>query len=234
MNTLSCPARFDWGISENDHTDQEPAVYSFPLQYSVKGALSRGLPSATRQRMGRRPNLEMREIATCDISDLVRQLYQKWGENTVKLKWSTYKELAQIIISDECYSSVDFIASNVVFSPLDKTNVVSIGHVDEAWFSERADRWEKETAIHSSPGATYLHKDYMAVITRGVEDPKRVVPMILKRLSGHGGDWFFALEQITDANPARECENYECALKAWLEWAQRNEMTEGVDVVSRA
>jgi hypothetical protein len=38
----------------------------------------------------------------------------------------------------------------------------------QAEFNERADRWEKETAIHSAPGASYLHSDYMAIIAKSL------------------------------------------------------------------
>ena len=104
----------------------------------------------------------------------------------------------------------------------------------ESWFDKRADRWEKETAIHSAPGPKYLHNDYMAVITKGIENPTGMIPLILKRLSVRGGDWFFALEQITEENPAKECEDYDDALRRWNEWARQHGMIKEGDAVSRA
>jgi hypothetical protein len=101
------------------------------------------------------------------------------------------------------------------------------------WFNERANRWEKETAIHSAPGSKYFHKDYMAVITKGSENPAYFIPMILERIAIRGGDWFFALETIADENPAKDCEDYESALKAWKEWMRVHGMTkEGAAVLS--
>lgn len=91
----------------------------------------------------------------------------------------------------------------------------------QAEFNERADKWERDTAIFSSPGASYLNKDYMVIIARGIEYPKIIVPLILNRISLRGGDWFFALEQIADQNPAENCEDYETALAAWVEWAKK-------------
>jgi len=46
----------------------------------------------------------------------------------------------------------------------------------EAQFNERAERWERESSVHSSPGARYLHKDYISIMTKG----EAVVPLILK------------------------------------------------------
>jgi hypothetical protein len=89
----------------------------------------------------------------------------------------------------------------------------------EAEFNLIADRWETETAIHSSPGGMYLNKDYIAIIAKGVERPEVYVPLILNRLSVRGGDWFFALENIAGENPAKDCEDYENALIAWRDWA---------------
>ena len=60
----------------------------------------------------------------------------------------------------------------------------------------------------------------MAIITKGTENPKSIIPLILDRLSLGSGDWFFALESITGENPAHECEDYAGALQAWLEWAE--------------
>jgi len=91
----------------------------------------------------------------------------------------------------------------------------------ETEFKERADRWEQETAIFSAPTAFYLHKDYMVITAKGIENPKLVVPLILHRLSIHGGDWFFALERIAGENPAKDCNDYQDALKAWNDWALR-------------
>jgi hypothetical protein len=87
-------------------------------------------------------------------------------------------------------------------------------------FNERAERWERETAIHSSPGATYLHKDYIAIISKGVANKKTVVPLILKRIPNSGADWFFALENIAEENPAKDAINFDDALHAWCAWAK--------------
>lgn len=95
-------------------------------------------------------------------------------------------------------------------------------HLLEAEFEERADRWERESGVHSSPGATYLYKDYLAIISLGRMNKKAIVPLILKRLQDSGSDWFFALENITDANPAKDAEDFDAAFDSWCEWATKN------------
>ncbi len=90
----------------------------------------------------------------------------------------------------------------------------------KAEFNERAERWEKETAIHSAPGATFLHKDYIAIISKGVANRKVIVPLILKRLPTSGADWFFALENIAEENPAKDAKNFEEAFNIWCGWAK--------------
>ncbi len=104
----------------------------------------------------------------------------------------------------------------------------------ESEFTERANRWAHDTAIYSSPSAMYLNKDYMVIIAKGLEHPNVIVPLIFKRLSQQGGDWFFALEQIADENPAKDAEDYAGALRAWREWAVNRGYIENSDGVSAA
>jgi hypothetical protein len=101
-------------------------------------------------------------------------------------------------------------------------------------FDMLADRWEQDTAIYSSPAGMYFNKDYMCIIAKGMENPKIVVPLILDRLSTKGGDWFFALEQITGENPANDCQNYESAVIAWGEWAKQHGLIEEANAVHAA
>lgn len=88
----------------------------------------------------------------------------------------------------------------------------------EREFNERAERWEKETSIHSSPGEKFLHADYIRIIAKG----ERVVPLILKRLESSKKDWLWALEHIVDEheNPAKGITNFRRAVDAWIEWGK--------------
>ena len=90
----------------------------------------------------------------------------------------------------------------------------------EEEFTERADRWEREAGIHSSPGAAILHKDYQTIIGMG----KPVIPFILKRLQNSGADWFWALRHISGEkdDPAKDAQNAQEATQAWTKWGRDN------------
>jgi hypothetical protein len=89
----------------------------------------------------------------------------------------------------------------------------------EKEFNERADRWEKESSIHSSPGEKFMHRDYLRIIGKG----EQVVPLILKRLQSSKKDWLFALENIVseEESPAKGIENFKGAVEAWLGWGRK-------------
>jgi len=88
----------------------------------------------------------------------------------------------------------------------------------EKEFNERADRWERESSIHSSPGEKFFHRDYIRIIGKG----ERVVPFILKRLEKSKKDWLWALEHIIpeEENPAKGIEDFRDAVQAWLDWGK--------------
>lgn len=102
----------------------------------------------------------------------------------------------------------------------DRKKIVLVGASNlESQFNERAERWERESSIHSSPGAKFLHKDYISIIAKG----EIVVPLILKRLKHSKKDWIWALDHIVDddQNPPRDIHNFKDAVKAWLEWGRK-------------
>lgn len=88
----------------------------------------------------------------------------------------------------------------------------------EREFNRRAQRWETESAIYSSPGAKLSHKDYKAIIRMG----QPVVPLILKRMETSHSDWLWALERIVESeNPANGINDFDSAVEAWLEWGRK-------------
>jgi hypothetical protein len=89
----------------------------------------------------------------------------------------------------------------------------------QKFFNERADRWERESKIHSSPGSKFLNKDYIAIISKG----EAIVPLILKRLQTSNSDWLWALENILseEENPAKNIESFKVAKQAWLELGKK-------------
>jgi hypothetical protein len=88
----------------------------------------------------------------------------------------------------------------------------------EQEFNERAERWEKESGIYSSPGAAILHRDYQRIIGMG----KPAIPLILERLQTSGADWFWALRHISgeEEDPAKNAQNIEEATLTWIKWGR--------------
>jgi hypothetical protein len=91
----------------------------------------------------------------------------------------------------------------------------------EKEFNERADRWEKQTGIHSSPVIRFMHEDYQSIMAKG----KEVIPFILNRMKTRPDDWFWALKHITnhDAAASAGVDSFEGAVDAWLKWGVDNE-----------
>ena len=87
------------------------------------------------------------------------------------------------------------------------------------WFDSRADRWERETGIHSSPVIRFMHKDYQSIMARG----KDVIPHILNRMKKKPDDWFWALRHLADDHDAAAgADSFEGAVSAWLKWGVDN------------
>jgi hypothetical protein len=84
----------------------------------------------------------------------------------------------------------------------------------EKEFNERADRWESQTRIYSSPTKRFLHEDYQIIMTMG----QPVVPLILKRLKTKPNDWFWALKHFARKDEALGKDTFEDAVRAWLDW----------------
>jgi hypothetical protein len=144
-------------------------------------------------------------------------------------------------VQPECANRGNILEISDVSILLPDENIVVKANVDTgadaqlaAEFNERAGRWEKETAIHSAPGATLLHRDYIAIIGKGMQNKKVIVPMILKRLQNSGADWFFALEQIAGENPAKNADNFDTAFGAWCGWAKARGLIKESDEVLAA
>lgn len=83
-------------------------------------------------------------------------------------------------------------------------------------FQELARRWERETAFVSDPAEMYTHPAYQRIIQMG----NRALPLIFEQLERRPNHWFWALQEITGANPVEEEHRgrlHEMA-NDWLEW----------------
>jgi hypothetical protein len=88
----------------------------------------------------------------------------------------------------------------------------------EKEFNERANRWEKEAAIHSAPGMRFFNDDLIRIMVHG----DNVVALILNRLKTSKADWIWALERIVpeDQHPISNARKFDIAVKARIEWGK--------------
>jgi hypothetical protein len=89
--------------------------------------------------------------------------------------------------------------------------------VDVREFTERAERWRRDTSFQSSLIAKYMHEDYQSIMATG----EPVIPLILARLKRAPENWFWALKHLANGfDAARNTDNPRDAAKAWLKWGQ--------------
>ncbi|MDE2998453.1 MAG: DEAD/DEAH box helicase family protein [Gemmatimonadota bacterium] len=91
---------------------------------------------------------------------------------------------------------------------------------DHERFTELADQWEIETVFLSRTDLIIKHPAHQKIISMG----EPVVPLILQRMQAQGGHWFYALREITGANPVRPDDRGKVAIMqaSWLEWGEAN------------
>jgi hypothetical protein len=84
----------------------------------------------------------------------------------------------------------------------------------ERIFSELAEQWRRETAIHSSVSKKAMHSAYQRIIGMG----PAAVPLILRELQRRPEHWFWALTAITREDPVRpeEAGDVQRMRDAWL------------------
>ena len=87
-------------------------------------------------------------------------------------------------------------------------------------FTELADQWEKETVFLSSMRRIAAHPAHQEIVSMG----EPAVPLILERMRAQGGYWFYALRDITGANPIQPADRGKVSAmqEAWLEWGEAN------------
>jgi hypothetical protein len=88
--------------------------------------------------------------------------------------------------------------------------------VDESHFRCLADQWRRETEHISSLKQACLHPAYQRIIGMG----PAVVPYLLRELEQTPDHWFWALNAITEEDPAHSETSFEGARQAWLAWGR--------------
>jgi hypothetical protein len=90
----------------------------------------------------------------------------------------------------------------------------------EERFCRLAAAWRKAVAHHSSTTVRNNHPAYQEIISLGTE----VVPCLLRDMEENQTHWFYALRQITGADPISRSAagNIPAMVAAWLQWAKEN------------
>ena len=96
----------------------------------------------------------------------------------------------------------------------------AIDPADRQRFTELADKWEYETVFLSRIDLAIKHPAHQKIV--GMGEP--AVPLILERMRKKGGHWFYALRDLTGANPIQPAErgNVRAMQEAWLKWGEAN------------
>jgi hypothetical protein len=102
---------------------------------------------------------------------------------------------------------------------LDESDSPNVEYVPEnvrQTFGRLVEQWRAETMFESSFTELVLNPAYQRIIGLG----EQVIPLLLEELEKESGQWFWALENITGANPVapEDSGNSQKMKSAWLKW----------------
>jgi len=85
-------------------------------------------------------------------------------------------------------------------------------------FRRLASQWKEESRFLSNTAQMAMLRPYQAII--GMGEP--ALPFILEELEREPDQWFWALEAITEENPAPQdaAGNVRQMAQAWIEWGR--------------
>ena len=157
---------------------------------------------------GGRPHQGKQSLVIADLMSSWREVQEK------ETWWNTVFDLNILETRPSC-RKCEFVAR--CFAG-DLWAAVAGGEISETeeQFNALAQRWYRETGMLSFINQKAMHPAYQRIIGMG----RNALPFIFRELSENRGDWFWALESITDENPADGITNFRQASKAWLVWAQ--------------
>jgi hypothetical protein len=85
-------------------------------------------------------------------------------------------------------------------------------------FLDLYQKWKAETIGVSSVSKIVLNPNYLKIIAIG----EPAIPLILASLNEKPDHWFIALSALTDDVPTSPGDNFDEAIKKWLEWGFNN------------
>jgi hypothetical protein len=86
----------------------------------------------------------------------------------------------------------------------------------KAKFHRLADQWISQTEHMSSIKKACMHPSYQRIIGMG----SQVIPYLLQELKRNPDHWFWALNAITEEDPAQSEDSFDGAVSAWLKWGK--------------
>ena len=93
--------------------------------------------------------------------------------------------------------------------------------IDRAEFERLAEEWLEQRPRGVDVAQMIRHPAYQSIIDIGAE----AVPWLLERLAQSPDHWFYALNQITDAQPVQPEHqgNINAMAEEWIAWGKQNE-----------
>ena len=88
---------------------------------------------------------------------------------------------------------------------------------DRLRFRQLADEWVRETIGMSVLRNAFLHRAYQQIIGMGPV----AIPLLLEELRDRPEHWMWALEVLTNEDPAASAQTFATARARWLSWGQQ-------------
>jgi hypothetical protein len=92
-------------------------------------------------------------------------------------------------------------------------------HLLEQKFRRLVEQWHQETEHISSITKASMHPAYQRIIGMG----HNAIPLLLRELQQNPDHWFWALNAISEQDPARSEDTFDGAVRAWLKWGKEND-----------
>jgi hypothetical protein len=108
------------------------------------------------------------------------------------------------------------IPSNPKMPVISDAPVTTVRETNEQRFNRLASQWQDETEHISSISKACMHPAYQRIIGMGAD----VVPILLRELRDNPDHWFWALNAITEEDPAEQEDTVDGAINAWLKWGE--------------
>lgn len=145
-------------------------------------------------------------------------------EHSAKTYWLPDVEASDV--AEEVTSITGLIvaagtSANFVFvssSPRKRVRGVSVDETEQK-FRRLVKQWREETEHLSSITKASMHPAYQRIIGMGYQ----AIPLLLRELQTDPDHWFWALNAITEQDPAQSEETFDGAVRAWLKWGRDND-----------